>query len=94
MEQSKYPVLHPQAASRIVDDSAVIVLADTGQVNVFNAVGTRIWDLIDGKRTPQDIARVIQSEYDVSPETATQDVEAFLKALLEIKAITYQDQPA
>lgn len=42
MDSHKFPSPHPQVAARIIDGSAVIVLADSGQVNVLNAVCTRI----------------------------------------------------
>ena len=93
MDLSKYPVLHPQVAARVVDGSAVIVLADSGQVNVLNQVGTRIWDLIDGTRNVQDLVRVVENEYTVTPETALRDVQAFLQSLLDADAVTLQDRP-
>lgn len=93
MDLSKYPVPHPQVAARLVDGSAVIVLADAGEVNVLNPVGSRIWELIDGTRSGQDIVRHIVAEYAVSDGQATQDVQDFLQTLLTANAITLRDQP-
>lgn len=92
MEPYKYPVPHDQVAARIIDDQAVVVLADSGEVNVFNAVGTRIWELIDGSHTLQQIAESIHSEYDVTPEQALQDVLEFAQMLFDAKAITLEDK--
>jgi Coenzyme PQQ synthesis protein D (PqqD) len=93
MQVNKYPVPHAQVAARIIDDQAVVVLADSGEVNVFNAVGTRIWELVDGTRTVQQIADAIHSEYEVTPEEAQRDVEEFIGKLIEANAITLLDQP-
>lgn len=93
MEGSKYPVAHPQVAARMVDGSAIIVLADSGTVNVLNQVGTRVWELIDGKHSVRTIAQIIESEYDVALEQATRDVEDLVKQLLDIQAIVLQDSP-
>lgn len=82
-----YPVSHPQVACRIIDGSAVIVLADAGEVNVLNQVGTRIWELIDGSRSGQQIAEAIEAEFEVSPEQARQDVAEFLSTLSEAGAV-------
>lgn len=82
-----YPVSHPQVACRIIDGSAVIVLADAGEVNVLNQVGTRIWELIDGSRSGQQIAEAIEAEFEVSPEQARQDVAEFLNTLSEAGAV-------
>jgi hypothetical protein len=75
-------MLDPQVATRIVDGSAVIVAADSGQVTVLNKVGTRVWELIDGTRNVGEIVRMIQSEYAVEPEQARQDVHALIQKLL------------
>lgn len=93
MDLTQYPVPHPQVAARIVDGSAVIVLADAGEVNVLNPVGSRIWELIDGVHSGKDIVQRIVAEYDVTVEQATQDVQAFLQTLLDANAITLEDQP-
>lgn len=93
MEIDKYPVPHDQVAARIIDDQAVVVLADSGEVNVFNAVGTRIWELTDGSHTIQQIADAIHSEYEVSQEDASRDVQEFMQKLLEAQAITLEDVP-
>jgi hypothetical protein len=87
MELTSRPTPHPQVAARSVDGSAVIVLADSGEVVVPNAVGTRIWELCDGGRTVRQIAEGIAAEFDVTFERALQDVEDFLGQLTQIKAI-------
>lgn len=94
MDLNKYPVLHPQVATRTVDGEAVIVLADSGQVNVLNPVGTRMWELMDGKRNIQQIVDAICEEFDVSEEEAKRDVEEFLQQLINANAIVLQEQPA
>ena len=92
MDSSKYPVPHPQVAARVVDGEAVIILADSGEVNVLNPVGTRIWELTDGARTVQQIADTIVAEYDVTPEAALQDVTEFLQTLADANMLTLQDK--
>lgn len=93
MDLSKYPAPHPQVAARVVDGSAVIVLADAGEVNVLNPVGTRVWELVDGAHSVREIASTIETEYGVSSQEARQDVEVFLQQLLDAQALTLQDHP-
>ncbi|HEY7913876.1 MAG TPA: PqqD family protein [Blastocatellia bacterium] len=85
---AEYPALHPQVAMQVVDGLTVIVLADSGEVLVLNALGTRILDLIDGKRTITEIARLIEEEYDVSAEQARRDLDEFLRTLSEAGALS------
>ncbi|MBI4787235.1 MAG: PqqD family protein [Chloroflexi bacterium] len=94
MDLNSYPIPHPQVAARVVDGSAVVVLADSGEVNVLNAVGTRIWELADGSRSVREIADAIHAEFDVSAQDALRDAETFLEVLLEAKALELQAQPA
>lgn len=75
------PTPHPSVVGRIIDDEAVLVLPEQGEVKVLNEVGARIWQLIDGSRTVEEIADVIYSEYEVDEEQARSDVLAFIVEL-------------
>ena len=90
----KYPVFHPQVAARIIDGEAVIVLPESGQVNVLNEVGSRIWELIDGTRSVGEITEIIVAEYDVTAEQAERDVEEFIQELVENKMLVLADKKA
>jgi hypothetical protein len=91
MDVTKYPVPHPQVGMRVVDGEAVIILADSGNVNVLNPVGTRIWELADGSRSVRQIADALAAEYEVTPEAALQDVAEFLQKLVDAGMLTLQD---
>ncbi len=93
MNLHMYPVPHPQVAARVVDDSAVIVLADAGEVHVLNAVGTRIWELTDGTHTIQQIVDTIVAEFEVTPQQAQTDVEEFLQTLVDAQSLVLQEHP-
>src|SRR5213594_2136211 len=75
------PRKHPHEASRVYEGEAFIVLPQFHEYKILNSTGTRIWDLIDGQRTEDDIARVIAEEYDVTLATALEDVTSFLADL-------------
>jgi hypothetical protein len=78
-----YPASHPQAISRIIEGEAVIVLPESGQVGVLNEVGTRVWELTDGRRSLEEIVAAIVEEFEITPERARQDVDAFVQELVE-----------
>ena len=90
----EYPVPHPQVAARIIDGEAVIVLPQSGQVNVLNEVGSRIWELIDGTRSVGEITEAIVAEYDVTAEQAERDVNEFIQELVESKMLVLSDEKA
>ena len=90
---AQYPVPHKQVAGRVIDDEAVLVLSETGDVQVLNAVGARIWELADGARTLADIAQIITAEYDVDAAEASADVLQFVQRLVAEQVLLLSDQP-
>ncbi len=83
----KIPVSVAGVVGRVLENQdptkteAVIVLPEKGQVKVLNEVGTRIWSLIDGKRSINDIIIVIVKEYQVAEDVAEKDTVAFVEEL-------------
>lgn len=53
----------------------------------LNDVGTRVWELIDGSRAVSAIRDCIVDEFEVSPETVTNDLQEFLQSLEETGSI-------
>ncbi|CAG0942245.1 hypothetical protein ANRL1_00875 [Anaerolineae bacterium] len=93
MNLKSYPTMHPQVAAQIVDDAAVIVLADAGEVNVLNPVGTRVWELSDGSHTIQQIIETIADEFEVTLQDAHVDVQEFLETLVQDKMVVIEELP-
>ena len=52
-----------------------------------NATGAYIWELLKKEQTLQSLTDALVAEYEVSPELAKMDVEAFLKKLEPTGAI-------
>lgn len=80
-ESGGAPQRNPHAAARVYEGEAFIVIPQTSQYKILNSTGSRIWELIDGQRSRDDIAGIIADEYDVSREEAQRDVGAFLDEL-------------
>jgi hypothetical protein len=75
--EQEIPMKSPDTAHQIIDGEAVIITPGQMMVHVLNTVGSRIWDLADGKRNIEDIAKILAEEFDVSYETALQDTAEF-----------------
>ena len=80
------PVKNPRIAARVVGGKALLVVIDNKQLHTLNEVGTRIWELCDG-RSVGAIADVITEEFDVDRSSALQDVENFLIELRRVGAL-------
>ena len=74
--------------SRVIDGEAVLVHPGQARIRVLNAVGARIWELVDGQRTLGDIAQAISAEYEVDLSRAQTDVLAFCADLIQSGVLT------
>ena len=81
-----------QTAWRIIDEQAIILSLKDHQIRSLNPVGTRIWQLADGKTSVAQIAQAISKEYEISKNDAEQDVEDFINILVQ-KEISYWTTP-
>ncbi len=73
----------PKTAWRVIEGEAVILSLDTKAFRGLNPVGSRVWELIDGRRSVDEIVEVIVREFDVTPERAAADVQTFVRELLD-----------
>jgi len=78
----------PATASRVIEGEAVILSLDTKILRGLNPVGSRVWELIDGQRSVDEIVGVIVQEFDVSQEAAARDVGDFVRELLAKSLVT------
>ncbi len=92
MKLEEVPHLITDIIWRVLDDNAVVVSSQGGQVTILNEVGTKIWSLIDGQNSGLDIADHLVQQYDVTIHQAQQDVETFLKKLDERGLITWGER--
>ena len=74
--------------SRKIGDDTIIVPVRAGVANLeavftMNAVGTTIWERIDGQVSVDALARAVSDEFDVSPADAAADVVEFVRLLSE-----------
>ena len=91
--KNKYPDKAPQTASRLIDGEAVIVVPQKDEVKVLNEVGSIVWELLDGRNTIGQMAKVISEEFEISPENAEKDIVDFLCDLYEKDMVILLDEP-
>jgi len=75
---------NPMVVGRIVNDEAVLVLPEIGEVKVLNEVGSRIWELTDGKLSINQISNLIFDEFEIDRTTAQKDTLEFAIECLEM----------
>ena len=60
---------------------------DVDSIYALNEVASRVWELIDGERTMEEVGDHIVAEYDVAPEVAEQDMVELLMQLESVGAV-------
>ncbi len=83
-----YPAPAEHVRGRCLEQEAVVVLPDRGEVKVLNEVGAQIWLLADGTRSVRDIVAALCAEYEVSPTVIEADTLKFLAELQQKGLIT------
>ena len=76
----------PSIVTRKTGNEYVLVpiannIADMNSVYTLNETGAFLWELIDGKKTINDLIDAMISEYDVGKEIATEDVSSFIEEM-------------
>ena len=78
------PVRNPQVVhSRLAGGESVLLHLDTGAYHELNAVGTAIWDLLDGQRTTAQIADQLRSMVEDPPAELETDIAGFIAQMRE-----------
>jgi hypothetical protein len=77
-----------------VDGEAVVMSIARGQCYGFDAVGTRIWSLIEHPTPVGEVCAALVGEYDVDIDTCRQDVTRLLAELARERLIVIGDEQA
>lgn len=75
-------------------EEVVILNLRTGVYHGLNAVGARIWNLLQESRTVKDIKDVILNEYDVEPDCCESDLLVLLQKLADEGLIEVRNETA
>lgn len=75
-----------RTASRVIEGKAVVITVDQNELHVLNGVGTRVWQLLDG-RALDAVVDTIVSEFEVDTERAAADVRSFVEQLHSLGAL-------
>ncbi len=78
--------------TRVIEDETILmpIYKTSDEINciyTLNKAGSRVWELIDGKRTLTELKDKVLKEFDATPEEIDREMEKLLKDLKEIKAV-------
>jgi hypothetical protein len=76
---------------QIMNEIIIVPIAkkvqDVDSMYSINSTGARIWELMDGTNSLEQIIRKITEEYNIDESTASHDVVEFATKLLSIEAL-------
>ena len=83
----------PKIVSRTLDTETILIpirgeVSDLNSVYTLNEVGARVWELIDGMSTIDDIVKTIVSEFEVDRQHAQKDITLLTSELESIGSIS------
>ena len=83
----------PAALVRDVSSSSVLLNVETGEYFSLDAIGTRIWRLIEERGRLADVCATIVQEYDVAPDAAMRDIADLVGALAVRHLVIVEPRP-
>lgn len=83
---------NPDMVSRVIDDETILVpiyktSEEANCIYTLNKVASRVWELIDDKRTLAQIKDKVLEEFDATPKEVDREIQKLLKDLTEARAI-------
>ncbi|HTV60227.1 MAG TPA: PqqD family protein [Verrucomicrobiae bacterium] len=82
---------NPKLAWREIDGEIVIISPEDSRVHELNETAGLFWREADGKRSLEEIARLLADAYDVPLETIRADVEELVADLAEKNLLLVAD---
>lgn len=70
-------------AWRVIDGEALVVSPKDSLIYPLNDAGARIWELLDGKRTVEEITSIICEEFEGEKKAIEGDTVDFIENLLK-----------
>jgi len=88
-------VNNPNMVLRIEDDDCGLLFdPDAGEVRVLNRSAVEIWNMLDGRRSLQELIVDLGDVFDeMGPEAEVQILQT-IKSLIQIGAVSLSDQKA
>ncbi|MCD4783504.1 MAG: PqqD family protein [Candidatus Eremiobacteraeota bacterium] len=63
------------------DEESILYDPSQGNVHILNETGASIWELSDGNRTVEEIAKIIEEDFEAEDESVLSDVKEFVEEL-------------
>ena len=76
-------VLDPRIRFRRFEEEGIVINQKTAEALVISEVGTRLLEMVDGKRTLEECAALLREEFDADDAVIARDVIHFAQELVD-----------
>ncbi len=92
MQSKKVLTKNSDMVTRVIEDETILMPIyktsdEISCIYTLNKVASRVWELLDGKRTLIELKSKLLKEFDTTPKEVDSELEKLLKDLKEIKAV-------
>lgn len=92
MQGKKVLIKNSDMVTRVIEDETILmpIYKTSDEINciyTLNKVASRVWELLDGKRTLVELKNKLLKEFDTTPKEVDSELGKLLKDLKEIKAV-------
>ncbi len=74
-----------------MDDELVMLSINSGKYHAINAVGKRIWQLLERPMNLPQLCEALSSEFDVDAKRCTEETAGFVAQLFTHNLVKYHD---
>lgn len=74
----------------LIDDEVVMLSLNTGEYYAMNSVASRIWQILEERRTVREVTAILKEEFEVDDKTCMEDTLECLYDFREKSLITEQ----
>jgi len=81
--KSRYQLNAENVSGKVLDGEAVLIHITKGTYHSLEKVGSRVWQLLEGRHALDAMASSIASQYEIDTESAQKDIARLIEALLK-----------
>lgn len=86
-------IVRPDVHTRMFDGELVLLDLEKGDYFGVNEVGAELWKRLAEGKSPREIARELEPQYDVEPERLLEDLVALTSELLARGLVRRKETP-
>jgi Coenzyme PQQ synthesis protein D (PqqD) len=92
--QSRFRARDEEVAAKVMDGEAILINLSNGIYYSMDKVGGLIWEMVEGKRSLEEMVTGVVGRYEISAEQAQGDVQRLMEELVQENLIVVMEDGA